>query len=132
MLFLRRHEILALHIQLIKRFGGHAYLRDEGAIESALAAPIQRVVHEDVRLSVCAATYAYHLTHAQAFVDGNKRVAAAATELFLEMNGMRFVATDEDIIDLFLRIATGDLTRDAVEQCFQRWVVSDGKIANGG
>jgi death-on-curing protein len=124
-LFLRQHEVLALHAQLIQVFGGLATLRDEAALESALVAPAQRTYYETASLAACAATYAYHLTQAHAFVDGNKRVAAAATELFLELNGARFQATDEEVIDLFLRIAAGTLTRAAVEQIIHRWVIVD-------
>ena len=123
-LFLRQHEALALHAQLIQVFGGLASLRDEAALESALVAPAQRAHYEAASLAVCAATYAYHLTQAHAFIDGNKRVAAAATELFLELNGARLQATDEEVIDLFLRIAAGTLTRTAVEEIIHPWVIA--------
>jgi death-on-curing protein len=60
--------------------------------------------------------YAYHLTQAHAFVDGNKRVAAAVTETFLESNGSELLMTNEEIVRLFLDIAAGILSRDEVER----------------
>jgi death-on-curing protein len=83
-LFLRKQEVLDLHAQLIETFGGSYGLRDEGGLESAIAAAEHRVYYESAPLAVCAATYAYHLCQAHAFLDGNKRVAAAAAELFID------------------------------------------------
>jgi death-on-curing protein len=122
LLFLYKHEVLALHQQLIEQFGGITGLRDEGALESALAAPLQRAHYEEADLVVCAATYAYHLSQAHAFLDGNKRVAAAAAELFIELNGARLNATDDQLIDLFLRLASGELRRDDVEERLRHWI----------
>lgn len=80
MRFLRKDELIELHHGLINRFGGIEGLRDEAGLESAIAAPEQRASYEEADLVACAATYAYHLTKAHAFLDGSKRVAAAATE----------------------------------------------------
>ena len=66
----------------------------------------------------CAATYAYHLTQAHAFIDGNKRIAAAITETFLETNGGQLMMTNEEVVQVFLEIASGVLNRDEVE----RWL----------
>ena len=58
----------------------------------------------------------YHLTQSHAFFDGNKRVGAAITEAFLETNGYELVMTNEEIVVLFLAIASGELRREQVEQ----------------
>jgi death-on-curing protein len=126
MLFLHREEILAVHARALKEHGGRAGLRDEGLLDSALHAPINRQHYEGADLATCAATYAYHLTQAHAFVDGNKRVAAAVAEAFIQMNGGRLVATNEQIVELFLRIAAGAVTREEVEAVFAQWVVTGG------
>ena len=88
-------DVLTAHARLIAETGGSVGLRDEGLLESALAAAENRHGYEDADLATCAATYAYHLTQAHAFVDGNKRVAAAVTETFLESNGSQLAMTDE-------------------------------------
>jgi death-on-curing protein len=117
-LFLRESEALEIHARLIEEFGGGHGLRDEGALESALAAAENRAYYEDADLATCAATYAYHLSQAHAFVDGNKRIAAALSEIFLELNGARLNATNEQIVSLFLDIAAGNVSRSQAEQFF--------------
>jgi death-on-curing protein len=123
-LFPRKQEVLDIHAQLIEAFGGSHGLRDEGALVSALVAAENREFYENASLATCAATYAYHLTQAHAFIDGNKRIAAAVSEIFLEINGARMSMTNEQIIELFLDIAAGILSRDEVEQLFQQHVES--------
>lgn len=123
-LFLRKQEVLGIQARLIKKFGGSQGLRDEGALESALAAAVNREYYERADLATCAATYAYHLSQAHAFVDGNKRIAAAVSEIFLEINGARLDATNEQIVGLFLDIAAGNLLREQVEQFFLEHLVS--------
>jgi death on curing protein len=76
-------------------------------------------------LAACAATYAYHLTRAHAFVDGNKRIAAAVAETFLESNGTQLAMTDKEIVALFLDIAAGLLSRDEVEQLIRTKIKTD-------
>jgi death-on-curing protein len=87
LLFLRKHEVLEIHAQLLTQFGGSPGLREEGALESALAAAENRAFYDGAGLSICAATYAYHPAQSHAFIDGNKRVAVAVAEIFLEING---------------------------------------------
>jgi len=111
-----------VHAQLIEVFGGSHGLRDEGALESALTAAENREYYENADLATCAATYAYHLSQAHAFVDGNKRIAAAVSEIFLEINGARLSMSNERIVRTFLDIAASVLSRDEVEQLFQQYV----------
>ena len=124
MIFLSKTEVLAIHSRAIEEFGGSAGLRNEGALESALVAAENRSYYEGADLCACAATYAYHLTQAHAFVDGNKRVAAASTEVFIILNG-GLDATDDELYDLFLKIASSELGRDAVEESFRRWLINE-------
>jgi death-on-curing protein len=95
-------DVLAAHARLIAETGGSTGIRDAGLLESALGAAENRYSCEDADLVDCAATYAYHLTQAHAFVDGNKRVAAAVTETFLKSNGSQLTMDDEEIVRLFL------------------------------
>jgi death on curing protein len=113
-----KFDVITVHAQLIAVTGGSQGLRDEGALESALASPQNRLYYEEASLIICAATYAYHITPAHAFVDGNKRVAAAITETFLETNGAQLNLSNEEIVTLFLDIASGRMTRTEVEILF--------------
>lgn len=108
-------DVLSVHARLISETGGSGGLRDEGLLESALAATENRHRYENADLVACAATYAYHMTQAHAFIDGNKRIAAAITETFLESNGGRLLMSDEEIVQLFVNIASGILSRDQIE-----------------
>jgi death-on-curing protein len=85
-LYLSLQETLELHEQLILRFGGPAGVRDMGLLESALIRP-QTGYYET--LSMQAAAMLQSLCQNHCFVDGNKRVAFAATAIFLRMNGYR-------------------------------------------
>jgi death-on-curing protein len=109
-------DVLTVHARLIAETGGMRGIRDEGLLESALAAAENRHHYQGADVVSCAAAFAYHLTQAHAFIDGNKRVAAAVSETFLETNGVRLQMTNEEIVELFLKIAASALTREQVEQ----------------
>ena len=91
-------------------------------MESALAAAENRHHYEAADVVSCAATYAYHLTQAHAFIDGNKRIAAAITETFLETNGVQLIMTNDEIVQLFLQIASGAVSRNQIEHILREKV----------
>lgn len=123
MLFLSKQDVLVIHARAIAEFGGAPSLRDERAFESAMVSAEHRHFYEDANLAICAATYAYHLSQAHAFADGNKRTAAAVAEIFLEINGARLNLTNDLLVALFLEIASGKSTREEVERNFSESVV---------
>lgn len=116
MKFPQKLDVLAVHARLIAETGGTGGLRDEALLDSALTAAENRYHYEVVDVVSCAATYAYHLTQTHAFVDGNKRVAAAITEAFLQTNGFELTMTDAEIVALFIAIASSKLSREQVEE----------------
>jgi death-on-curing protein len=122
MLFPRKDEVFEIHRKLLEQFGGLPGVRDEGLLDSALLAAANRQHYEAADLATLAATYAIHLTRNHPFVDGNKRIGAAVAEVFLRLNGARFNATNDEIVELFLSIAAGTVSREEVEQSFARWV----------
>jgi death on curing protein len=115
-IFLRKADLLDLHGRLLAEHGGTEGLLSEGALESALLSAENRRWYESADLAACAATYAYHLTQAHAFLDGNKRVGAAVMEVFLMANGAELGAEDDELYELIMGIAGGGLTRQAVEE----------------
>src|ERR1051326_7724474 len=124
MKFPGKEQVLEYHAWLIERFGGSHGLRDKGALETALTAAQNRFNYEDANVITCAATYAYHLSQAHAFIDGNKRIAAAIAENFLEINGASLQTSDEELEAMYLDIGAGRITRDEVELLFANWVVT--------
>ncbi len=130
MIFLRKQDVLAIHGRTLAEHGGTAGLRDEGAMESAIVAAENRFHYQSADTAACAAAYAYHLSQAHAFVDGNKRVAAGATEVFVIQNGGRIEATDDELVELFLGIADGTFSRDQVEAWLRPRIVAG--LVTGG
>jgi len=116
MIFPDQLDVLTIHARLIAETGGTQGLRDEALLESALIAAKNRHHYETADVVSCAATYAFHLTQTHAFLDGNKRVAAAVTEAFLETNGLELTMANDEIVGLFLAIASGSLSREQIEQ----------------
>src|SRR6266508_1246842 len=100
-------DVLTVHARLISETGGTGGIRDAGLLESALAAAEHRHHYEAADVVRWAATYAYHLSQAHAFIDGNKRIAAAATELLVRLNGFQLQVTNAEVVELFLKIADG-------------------------
>lgn len=94
----------------IREHGGLIGLRDENALESALARPQQRFHYEpETDLAALAAAYAFGLSSSHPFRDGNKRVSFLAAVVFLGMNGLDLVATDEEVVEKSLALADGVL-----------------------
>jgi death-on-curing protein len=118
--FLTVTDVLRQHDRTLREDGGAAGVRDPGALESAVLAAETRYHYEDADVPTCAATYAFHLCSAHAFVDGNKRAGAAASLVFLELNGMKLRASKAETTTLFQTIAAGGMTRDEVEAWFRR------------
>jgi death on curing protein len=84
--FLSRDEALAIHSALLERFGGPAGVRDYGLLESALYRP-QTGHYADLGEMAAALFESLIMNHP--FVDGNKRVAFFATDVFLRLNGYK-------------------------------------------
>ena len=111
-IFLRKEELLAIQHRLIDESGGSHGILNEGALESAIVSVENRVHYEDADVVACASTYLWHITQSHAFVDGNKRIGAAAMEIFLDANGWEIDADDDQLFDLVMSIAAGERSRD--------------------
>ena len=128
--FLRPDDLLELHAMLLQLYGGGAGLRDEGALISACLAAEHRAHYEGADAIACAATYAFHLTNAHAFIDGNKRVAAGACEVFLEINGYDVVASDDALYDRFMAMSAARMSREVFEAWLRGVVVARDREAS--
>ncbi len=114
--YLSVEQVLALHEVLIESFGGGSGLRDQGALEAAVARAAATFSGEDLYpdLAAKAAALLHSLTMNHPFVDGNKRVAVAAAELFIEVNDHQVVAADAELEELTLSVARGELEAEAI------------------
>src|SRR3954451_10651560 len=116
--WITKTAVLAIHDEQLAEHGGLPGIRDEGALESALARPQNRFHYEKANLIELAAAYAFGLTAAHAFVDGNKRVSMVVTDVFLALNGADLVASNEDIVQAWLALAAGRMG----ENEFAAWI----------
>lgn len=114
--FLTLDEILALHDDQIRRYGGSSSVRDLGLLQSAMggaAATFGGAFLHDTLFEMSAAIL-YGVCRNHPFVDGNKRTAVAAALTFLEMNGVEIDADEDDFYDLVIGVAEGRVSRSAV------------------
>ena len=116
MRYLSLGEIVDLHQALLEQTGGATGIRDLGMLESALAQPRATFGGTDLHPTLVqkAAALGFSLTLNHPFVDGNKRVAHAAMEVFLLLNGIDLNATVDEQERLMLDLADGRITREQV------------------
>lgn len=115
---LSKKQILMLHTALIAEFWGLEGVRDEGLLESALAAPFQTFGGEAVypSLQAKAAQLGFGLICNHPFVDGNKRIGAHAMLVFLALNGIDLTYSQQELVDIVLSVAAGNADRQSLLQ----------------
>jgi death on curing protein len=99
----------AVHDEQLAEHGGAAGVRDDNLFESALARPQNLVAYGEPDAADLAAAYGCGIARNHPFIDGNKRTAFVAVELFLECNGFELVADDADCVLTMLSVADGSL-----------------------
>ena len=110
--------IHAVHDEQLAEHGGGAGLRDVNLLESALARPEQLAHYGAPDAADLAASYGFGISRNHPFVDGNKRTAFVAVELFLALNGFELTANDADCVVNMLNLAAGKLP----EADFAEWI----------
>ncbi|PWJ92793.1 death-on-curing protein [Mesorhizobium loti] len=118
-----REFVESLHAEQLRLHGGAVGIRDEGMLESALSRPQQREIYGDPDLCELAAAYLFGIAKNYPFVDGNKRTAFAAADLFLYFNGLSVEADQQDVIQLVLMVAAGEIDETGAAAFFRDHVV---------
>jgi death-on-curing protein len=122
--FLTLEEILAIHDDRIRRYGGSFGLRDLGLLESAIgsvgATFEGRFLHDTV--TEMSATYLHTICRNHPFLDGNKRTALASALTFLRLNGMTFTYDPDELYDLVIRSAEGRVSKAEIAVFLQNGV----------
>jgi death-on-curing protein len=115
-IFLGLDEVLALHADQIRRYGGRAGIRDLELLQSALGAPEASYAGDYLHPSICemAAAYLFHIVRNHPFVDGNKRAGLIAALAFLGLNGLSLDAEADALFDLVLGVAAGEIAKSEV------------------
>lgn len=111
--WLSRPVVDAIHADQIREHGGLPGIRDDNALESALARPQQKWHYGDSpEIAALAAAYAFGLTRNHPYRDGNKRIGFLAMVTFLGINGYEFTATEADVVAEILMLADGTLSEE--------------------
>jgi len=111
--FLTLAEVIEIHTDQIKRYGGTDAIRDMGLLSSAVAMPYasfhDTFLHADI--FEMAAAYAFHISQNHPFVDGNKRAALASALVFLELNGITISDPHEKLYEAMMSLTSGNLNK---------------------
>lgn len=109
--WLGRLAVDEAHFRQIREHGGAHGVRDESALESALARPRQRWQYDaEATLADVAAAYAFGLSRNDPYVDGNKRVALVVMVAFLDRNGIELTASNAEALSMMFALAAGEVT----------------------
>lgn len=104
-------QVLKLHDALLEEFGGTSGIRDQGLLDSALNTPFATFGGKYLypSLQAKAAQLGFGLVSNHPFVDGNKRTGAHVMLVFLAINGVDLNYTEEELIDVVLQVASGNI-----------------------
>lgn len=122
MIYLSLEQIIELHDALIEKFGGLIGIRERGLLESAVAAPMMAVFGEELHKTIYnkAAAYLFYIAKNHAFLDGNKRTAAAAALAFLRANGESTKYDVDEFLEFVVSVAEGKADLDAISSYFEK------------
>ncbi len=111
--------VVAIHNELIARYGGVSGERAAASLESAIARPKHLAAYKrGVAVPELAAAYAWGLLRKHPFVDGNKRIALAAMAVFLDLNGGELTCSEAEETAMVLRAAASEIS----ERLWSEWV----------
>ena len=110
--------LLAVHDEQLVEHGGISGVRDTGMFESALSRPQNLAAYGEPAFAELAASYGFGLAKNRPFLDGNKRTAFVAVELFLRLNGYELIAGDAACVLTMLAVAAGEMD----EANFAAWI----------
>jgi death-on-curing protein len=108
-IWIQRRVIIAAHDEQLAEHGGASGIRDVGLLESALARAENLAAYGDPDVASLAAAYGFGIARNHPFVDGNKRAALIACELFLALNGQDLEVGDAECVLTILDLAAGEL-----------------------
>ena len=114
--FLALDEVLAIHEDRIRKYGGSSGVRDLGLLESALGTVMATFGGEFLHQTLfeMGAAYLFNICRNHPFVDGNKRTALACSLTFLRLNGIRIKSGEDELYDLVIGVAEGRVSKAAV------------------
>ena len=119
-----REFVEALHAAQLKLHGGASGLRDEGMLKSAINRPLDKAAYGNPAIFELAAAYLFGIAKNHPFIDGNKRTAFVAADMFLFLNGWSVEAPQEDVIAFVLAVAAGEIDKTGAAMFFHDYCVA--------
>lgn len=111
--------VLAIHAEQLSAHKGQPGVRDITLLESALMRPQNLYAYQSPTIFELASSYAYGIIKNHPFIDGNKRSAFVVSLLFLELNGYELIASREEMVTTFLKLANSSLTEQELAIWFK-------------
>lgn len=119
-IFLTLDEVCCIHARSLAEHGGREGTRDPGLVESALASAKNTFYYTNGDWFDVAASYAFHLAEAQAFMDGNKRTGVAAALVFLARNGVYATPARWELYTAMIDVAEKKKTKADLAEIFRK------------
>lgn len=124
--WLSRQAVEIIHGEQLAEHGGLAGLKEENALEAALARPLNKAAYGEEDLMALAAAYLYGIVRNHPFSDGNKRTGFLAAYTFLVINGYVVEASQADVIAFVLAVAAGEIDDDGATRFLKDHTVRTG------
>jgi death-on-curing family protein len=117
MRILDKNHIIYIYDMILQQSGGLNGIRDERLLDSALKAPFQTFSSIELYPTIYqkAAGLCFGLINNHAFKDGNKRMGILVMMIFMELNGIEILCTDDELIALGLGIADGKIKQEQIQ-----------------
>lgn len=114
--FLTFDEVLQLHQNQLILFGGKDGIRSLELLESAMAQPMATAFGKFVHKTIFeqASAYLFHICQNHPFIDGNKRTALQACDVFLLLNGYDLIADQNEVAEMVLAVARGEIKKPGI------------------
>ncbi|MBN2478941.1 MAG: type II toxin-antitoxin system death-on-curing family toxin [Parachlamydiales bacterium] len=118
--FLTYEQIIFIHKDQIKKYGGSFGIRDKKLVKSAISQPKMtfngKYLYENI--FQMAAAYLFHIVNNHAFIDGNKRTGIVAALVFFEMNDIEIHLTNNELEKNVIKIASGKMNKNEISKWF--------------
>lgn len=114
--FLTVEQVIEIHDTFLEDHGGLPGIRDKGLLISAVEMPRALMFGKHLHKTIYdkASAYLFHIVQNHPFNDGNKRTGALTAILFLEVNGIKIVFSDQDYEELVVKVAQGQISKEDI------------------
>jgi death on curing protein len=122
--WLSREALDIFHAEQLSEHGGLSGIKDENALEAALARPIHKATYGEPTVFELAAAYLFAIAKNHPYSDGNKRTAFLAAYAFLRIHGWMVETTQAQIIEFVLAVASGEIDETGAAMFFKDFCVA--------